>query len=111
MRTICNLKLEEGGDAIAHISAMNDLFTKLSEVCEESLSYKLSAAMLLSSLPESYNTLTTSLESRKEDELTFALVQQKVISEYERRLHTGNSTSDAVLKIVGKSSTVCYFCK
>ena len=32
MRTICNLKLEEGGDAIAHISAMNDLFAKLSDV-------------------------------------------------------------------------------
>ena len=86
---------------------MNDLFAKLSDVGEESLSDKWSAAMLLSSLPESYNTLTIYLELHKEDELTFVLVQQKVIAEYERCSLTGNGTSDAVLKIVGESRTVC----
>ena len=34
-----------------------------------------------------------------------------MIAEYARRLHTCNGTSDAVLKVIGKSSTVCYFCK
>lgn len=62
MRSICSLKLEEGGDAIGHINSMNDLFTKLRDVGEESLSDKWSAAMLLSSLPEGYDTLITSLE-------------------------------------------------
>lgn len=43
---------------------MNDLFAKLNDVGEEALSDKWSAATLLSSLPESYDTLSTSLESR-----------------------------------------------
>lgn len=114
MRSICSLKLEEGGDAIMHINTMNDLFTKLRDVGEESLSDKWSAAMLLSSLPEGYDTLITSLESRKEEEVTFALVQQRVIAEYERRSRSAGGVGDAVMKVVAKSGSgggECYFCK
>ncbi|XP_073831708.1 uncharacterized protein [Musca autumnalis] len=111
MRSICSLKLEEGGDAVAHINAMNDLFTKLRDVGEEALSDKWSAAMLLSSLPEGYDTLITSLESRKEEEVTFAFVQQRVIAEYERRVHSGNCGNDVVMKATSKTEIVCYFCK
>lgn len=115
MRSICSLKLDEGGDAISHINAMNDLFTKLSDLGEESLSDKWSAAMLLSSLPEGYDTLITSLESRKEEEVTFALVQQRVIAEYERRSRSTGVVGDAVLKAVVKSGGSgggeCFFCK
>lgn len=50
MRSICSLKLEEGGDAVSHINNMNDLFTKLRDIGEETLTDKWSAAMLLSSL-------------------------------------------------------------
>lgn len=75
MRSICSLKLSEGGDAKSHINKMQDLFTRLRDIGEELLSDKWSAAMLLSSLPESYDALITTLESRKEEEVTFALVQ------------------------------------
>lgn len=111
MRSICSLKLQEGGNAISHINAMNDLFTKLRDVGEEGLSDKWSAAMLLSSLPEGYDALITSLESRKEEEITFALVQQRVIAEFERKQHSVNEGNDSILKVVAGTNGVCYFCK
>lgn len=109
MRSICLLKLAEGGDAKAHINKMTDLFTKLRDIGEETLSDKWSAAMLLSSLPDSYDALITSLESRREDEITFALVQQRVIAEYERH-STAISGGDSILKTVAIGRR-CYFCK
>lgn len=109
MRSICSLKLAEGGDAKAHINKLTDLFTKLRDIGEEMLSDRWSAAMLLSSLPDSYDALITSLESRREDEITFALVQQRVIAEYERH-SMGNSGGDSILKMVATGRR-CYFCK
>lgn len=111
MRSICSLKLEEGSDAVSHINSMNDLFTKLRDIGEEALTDKWSAAMLLSSLPQSYDTLITSLESRKEEEITFAFVQQRVIAEYERRLHVNGVSNDAVMEAVANPNKTCYFCK
>ena len=43
------------------------------------------AALLLGSLPESYETLVTALESRPESDLTSQLVKNKLIDEYKRR--------------------------
>lgn len=121
MRTICLLKLEEGGNAAQHITKMQELFLKLRDLGEQSLSDNWSVAMLLSSLPKSYDTLITALETRTETDLTFAVVQQKVIAEYERRQHaeaTGVS-QERMLKTVSskdfKKSTSntmkCFFCK
>lgn len=110
MRSICSLKLEEGDNAKAHINHMQDLFTILSDIGETTLTDKWSAAMLLSSLPESYDALITTLESRKEDEVTFALVQQRVIAEYERHSTADANSNDSVLKIIAKTRT-CFFCK
>lgn len=109
MRTICTLKLVEGGDAKAHIEQMQNLFTRLSDLGEQTLSDRWSAAMLLSSLPDSYDALITALENRSDNELTFALVQQKVIAEYER--HSGNehNSTDSVLKTVARVNA-CFFC-
>lgn len=71
----------------------------------------MSSALLLSSLPKGYDTHVTSLESRKEEEITFSLLQQRIISEYERRLHAGNGVNEAVLRAYAKPGGVCYFCK
>lgn len=45
---------------------------------------KLIIAMLLSSLPESYSTLVTALETRSEDKLTFQLVKGKLTDKDKR---------------------------
>lgn len=111
MRMICSLKLEAAGNAVEHINRMQELFTKLGDIGEDKLSETWSVAFLLSSLPEEYDSLITALETRKEEELTFALVQQKVIADYERRIHGEKASNDTILQVVSKSSGRCFFCK
>ena len=68
MRMICSLRLEEGVNASQHINKIQELFLKLKDVGEESLSNKWSVAMLLSNLPRSYDPLVTALEIRLESD-------------------------------------------
>jgi len=109
MRSICSSKLNEGGNARDHINRMVDLFTKLNDL-ENGLSDKWCAAMLLSSLPKSYDTLVTSLESRKQEEINFALVQQRILAEYDRNQQSNTYSENSVMKVVEKKIT-CYFCQ
>lgn len=72
--------------------------------------------MLLSSLPESYNSLITALESRPEDDLTLEYVKGKLLDEWKRRvenqseekaLRTGNTASAAPVE---KLKITCHYC-
>lgn len=74
LRQICNLKLPETGSMEEHVNKMLTLVEKLTALGEE-LKDHMIVAMLLSSLPESYSTLITALESRPEAELTLDLVK------------------------------------
>lgn len=110
VRSICALKLEEGGDAKAHINQMQDLFTKLSDIGEQQLSTLWNKIFLLSSLPKSYDTLVSALGAREESEVTFDVAKQHVIAEYERYTNTVGGSNDSILKTVARVG-VCYFCK
>lgn len=110
MRSICAMKLEEGGDAKAHTNRMQDLFTKLNDIGEAQLSTLWSKIFLLSSLPESYNTLVSALGARNEADITFDVAKQHVIAEYERHANAVGNSGDLVLKIVGRMGA-CFFCK
>lgn len=115
MRKICCAKLDEGGDMEAHIYELSGLFQRLVALGETQLSDSWTVAMILSSLPESYNTLATALEIRPEEDLTLALVESKLIGEYQRRKASqsvnGNSTNDSAMKISEKDTRQCFFCK
>lgn len=113
VRTICALKLEEGGNAKAHINRMQDLFTQLSDIGETQLSTLWSKIFLLSSLPKSYNTLVSTLGARNEDEVTFDVAKRTIIAEYERNTANGTSasTSDDTLLRTVETNIVCFFCK
>jgi len=67
------MKFAEEGDMEIHINLMLNIVDELAALGEV-LKDKLIIAMLLSSLPESYSTLVTALETRAEDELTLQLV-------------------------------------
>lgn len=110
VRSICALKLDEGGDAKAHINRMQDLFTRLSDIGEVQLSTLWSKIFLLSSLPESYSTLVSALGARDEIEITFDVAKQHVIAEYERHAITVGDSGDSILKTVATTGT-CFFCK
>lgn len=108
MRQICNLKMAENGNAETHINEMSNLFQKLVDIGEKEISESWNVAMLLSSLPRTYDTLITALEAREEGDLTFGFVQQKVLGEYQRRSNNSIcNESESALTV----STECYFCK
>lgn len=66
--------------------------------------------MVLRSLPESFSTLTTALESRSDDELTFDLVKSKVVDEVAKRCSSGGAES--VLKShVKPKKFLCHHCQ
>lgn len=112
MRRICDLKMSENGNAEDHINQMRELFQKLVDIGEAGISESWNVAMLLSSLPRSYDTLITALEARDENDLTFAFVQQKLLAEYQRR-HCNNFNDDESELALTANSTIfeCYFCK
>ncbi|KXJ78035.1 hypothetical protein RP20_CCG005822 [Aedes albopictus] len=74
--------------------------------------------MILRSLPDSYSSLVTALESRPDADLTLQLVKSKLLDEYERRKdRSGGSSSDKAMKAGVKTSSTavsektCFFCK
>lgn len=115
MREICSLKLAEGGDAEVHVNTMTELFEKLAALGEK-LSENWVVAMLLSSLPQSYDTLITALETRPEGDLTLSLVQSKLLEENRKRSSTQTEVETALKcnhrpAYQAYSSMECYFCK
>lgn len=123
LKRLCSMKLADSGNMEEHINAMLDMVDKLAAL-GEALKDKLIIAMLLSSLPESYNSLITILEARSEADLTLALVKGKLIEEYRRRKNQqecNEEQDDRALKVQQKrfnkelnktlSQNTCFFCK
>lgn len=63
MRRIRSTKLVEGGNIEQHINDMTDMFQKLADLGDKLIDIW-KVALLLSSLPSSYDTLVTALELR-----------------------------------------------
>lgn len=107
---ICCCKMEESGNMDDHLINLTDLFQKLTDLGEE-LSNSSIVGIILSSLPRSYDTLVTVLETRPEADLTLSLVQSKLLAEYNRRKEVdGIGGGEAVLKTTDRNTT-CFFCK
>lgn len=115
MRKICHAKMEEDGNMEAHIDDLTGLFQKLVALGETQLSDSWTVAMILSSLPASYSTLVTALETRPEEDLTLSLVQSKLIGEYQRRKAServnSNGSNDSAMRVSEKDTRLCFFCK
>lgn len=103
-----------GDDIEKHINELADLIQQLSDLGEiTSEAWKV--GMLLGSLPDSFHALVTALEVRPEQDLTWLMVQSKILDEYFRQqnLTEDKIIEDKVLKITDKnySKSHCYFCK
>ncbi|XP_071576174.1 cytochrome P450 4C1-like isoform X3 [Temnothorax nylanderi] len=106
-KKICSIKLSENGDMESHLNAMLNSVDQLTAL-GEALKDKMVIAMLLCSLPESYNTLITALETRSEDELTIELVKGKLLDEDRRRKNARgqeDERDDRALKTQSKKFT------
>jgi hypothetical protein len=66
--------------------------------------------MILRSLPESYNALTTALESRNDDELTLQLIRPKLIDESKKEKYIGNQEIAMKAGTSNSYEKRCYFC-
>ena len=84
LKKICKLKFNEGEKINDHINKMDELFHQLN-IMGENFNDNLKIAFMLSSLPDSYDTVVMSLETRSEKDLTYKIVVNRLIEEYDRR--------------------------
>lgn len=123
LKRLCRTVLGEDGDMEAHITNFSNTVNQLIALGTD-LADDLLAAMLLGSLPESYDTLVTALESRPEKDITSQFIKSKLIDEYKRRkgqkdVRDNFPVSETAMKATfkdnsGQNGSVvksCFFCK
>lgn len=118
-KRIAMLKMKEDGKAEEHLNDLLNLFQKLEDLGQEG-DEQWKIGMAFASLPPSYSTLITALEARSDDDLSWALVQSKILDEdlRQRELKKANETEnidhEKVYKIKQSEKNQrkhCYFCK
>lgn len=111
LKRICDKRFTEGEDMAEHVFALEELFSSLANAGQQ-LEENLMVAMILRSLPSTYDTLTTALESRSDDDLTLELVKRKLLDEAAKRQGPGTDSAMKVGQNSRKKKTVvCHYCK
>lgn len=110
MRRICAKRIGEDESMEKHMGEFNKLFQRLAALGENSLPDNWRVAIVLSSLPKSYDSMASALEMRREDELTMSLVQSKLLDEYKRRHEGEEQHGESVLNTM-KSKITCFYCQ
>lgn len=101
LKKLTKLELNDDEGMEEHLQTFSDLVQRIADVGGE-IPAKLQVAMLLCSLPDSYDPLTTALEQRPRDELTLDLVKSKLLAEAEKRKErseAAGSSSGKALKV------------
>lgn len=115
LRKLCSMRLNEDESMSDHLVEASELVHRLARM-GESLKEHLFVAILLSSLPESYNPLVTALEGRPEADLILDYVKGKLLDEWRRKSEIRKQEDEKAMK-----STVhyedrrgavwaCYYC-
>jgi hypothetical protein len=104
LKAICSKNYVHGRSMEDHLFEMEELFGKL-ENAGQALAENLKVAMILRSLPDSFNALTTALEARSDADLTLQLIRPKLIDEAKKEA-TGGS-SEVALKA---GNFTCFYC-
>lgn len=108
LKRLVTMRYGEGEDIEKHVGDMEELFERL-ELAGLKLDEDVQVALVLTSLPPSFNTLTTSLESRADDELTLELIKAKLYDEVAKQ---GSYEADSALKVgSGKRLVTCFTCQ
>lgn len=98
---------------VDHLLELDELFDRLKAANLE-LQKELMVAMVLRSLPESYDNLVVALEARADDDITLKLVKQKLTDEYQKRVdQRGGASENRALRISSRKveQKVCFYCK
>lgn len=121
LKRICRTVLCDGGNMETHIATFSENIERLTALGLD-LPDELKAALLLGSLPESFDILVTALESRPDSDITFQFVKSKLLDEYKKRRGTqamrDSSNGETAMKSVhhknqssDKTKLSCFFCK
>lgn len=118
-KKIAMLKMKEDGKAEEHLNELINLFQKLEDLGQEA-DEQWKIGMTFASLPPTYSTLVTALEARSDDDLTWSLVQTKILDEDLRQKELKISKEEDYtdhervykFKQTEKNQRKhCYFCK
>lgn len=116
LRKLCSMRLSEDGSMSDHLLQATELVHRLNRL-GESLKEHMTVAILLSSLPESYNPLVTALEGRPEEDLKLDYVKGKLLDEWRRKCEArkDDNVQEQAMKCrvppeVRKKVRVCYYC-
>lgn len=102
LRKLCSMRLNESGSMSEHLVEATELVHRLARM-GEALQEHLVVAVLLSSLPSSYDPLVTALEGRPEGDLKLDYVKGKLLDEWRRRNEEQKQKTEEALR-----STVQY---
>ena len=116
-RKLYRIEYEEGTSMIEHVNNLKTLAERL-EALGDPVTEKDLVMTLMTSLSETYNNLITTLETVKEDELTWEYVRDRVLSEHGRRCDEKekkkNDYVHGALYTAGKTESdrlICNYCK
>ena len=96
MWRLFNLQMSEDGSVVDHINEFNMIVSQLSSV-EINFEDEIKALILVSSLPESWDTIVAAISSsRGSDKLKFDEIRDVVLSESIRKWKIGDSSGNAL---------------
>ncbi|KAE8692217.1 Receptor-like serine/threonine-protein kinase SD1-8 [Hibiscus syriacus] len=105
MRRLFNLRMTEGASVAQHLNELNTITTQLSSV-EIEFDDEVRALILLSSLPDSWNTTVTTVNSSSgNNKLKFDDVRDLVLSEEIRRRESGEASTSSALHTESRGRT------
>ena len=112
-RKLYSTRLESGKTMTDHVNTIRTIADQL-ESLDDAVTEKDLVMILISSLPERYNNLITTLETLKEEKLSWDYVRDRLLTEYERQC-VGNEerkeVHDALLAGERRESFTCHYCK
>ena len=102
-RQLYELRMKDGS-MTEHVNKLRTISEHL-EALEDEVLEKDLVMILLSSLPAEYNNLITTLETLREENLTWEYVRDRVLTEYERRKGQGEIPPHEALYVGSNSSS------
>ena len=83
-RKLYSLRMSGETSMVDHVNSVRDIADQL-ETLDDAVSEKYLVMILLSSVPDDYNNLLTTLETLEEEKLTWDYVRDRLLTEFERR--------------------------
>lgn len=108
MKKLCRLQMDEKDDLEKHINLISEQqLNDMGNIIEE----RWMIAILLSSLPDSFDNVADTLEARQTSDLNWGMVTSKLLDSYNRRKNRSNSEEINASELANKVDPFCSYCK